>query len=147
MAGLEWVRDNISHFGGDPGNVMIFGESGGGAKVSTLLAMPSAHGLFHRAAIQSGSWLRGVPRDAATNTAKAVLVELGIKSANLDDIQTVPLDKLLGANGGTGITMPPRGMAVRMGFSPVVDGKILPATIRPGCLTGVGRYSDSGGLQ
>ena len=127
VAGLEWVRDNIVHFGGDPGNVMIFGESGGGAKVSTLLAMPAAHGLFHRAAIQSGSWLRGVPRDQATDTAKAVLADLGIKTANLDDIQNVPVEKLLAANGGTRITMPPRGMAVRMGYSPVVDGKILPS--------------------
>ena len=54
---LEWVRDNISAFGGDPGNVTIFGESGGGYKVSTLLAMPAARGLFHRAIIQSGPGL------------------------------------------------------------------------------------------
>ena len=59
VAGLQWVHDNIAQFGGDPGNVMIFGESGGGGKVSTLLAMPSAKGLFHRAAIQSGAGLRG----------------------------------------------------------------------------------------
>ncbi len=60
---LEWVRDNIANFGGDPENVMIFGESGGGAKVSTLLAMPAARGLFHKAAIQSGSMFRATDAD------------------------------------------------------------------------------------
>ena len=58
VAALEWVRDNIDRFGGDPGNVTIFGESGGGGKVSTLLAMPSARGLFHRAIVQSGAAIR-----------------------------------------------------------------------------------------
>lgn len=126
VAGLEWVRDNIAQFGGDPGNVMIFGESGGGAKVSTLLAMPAAHGLFHRAAIQSGPSLRGVPREAGTATAQSVLEDLGITAANLDAIQHVPVARLLAAHGGTRIAMPPRGMAVRMGYAPVVDGRFLP---------------------
>jgi para-nitrobenzyl esterase len=126
VAGLEWVRDNIGVFGGDPANVMIFGESGGGAKVSTLLAMPSAHGLFHRAAIQSGPSLRGVPREEGAATAQAVLMDLGITAANLNAIQHVPVAKLLAANGGTRLTMPPRGMAVRMGYAPVVDGRFLP---------------------
>jgi para-nitrobenzyl esterase len=126
VAGLEWVRDNIERFGGDPGNVMIFGESGGGAKVSTLLAMPAAKGLFHRAAIQSGSWLRGTPRDEATATAEAVLRELGISAANIDDIQRVPVDKLLALKAGAMVPLPPRRGALRMGYAPVVDGKILP---------------------
>jgi para-nitrobenzyl esterase len=126
VAGLEWVRDNIERFGGDPGNVMIFGESGGGAKVSALLAMPAAKGLFHRAAIQSGSWLRGTPRDEATATAEAVLRELGISAANIDDIQGVPVDKLLALKAGAMVPLPPRRGALRMGHAPVVDGKILP---------------------
>ncbi|MHB8596990.1 MAG: carboxylesterase/lipase family protein [Ktedonobacteraceae bacterium] len=63
---LKWVRDNIAAFGGDPGNVTIFGESGGGAKVSTLLAMPAAEGLFHRAIVQSGPGLRVMSREKAT---------------------------------------------------------------------------------
>ena len=126
VAALEWVRDNIAQFGGDPGNVMIFGESGGGAKVSTLLAMPAAKGLFHRAAIQSGSWLRGVPREEATVTAKAVLAELGLSVSRLDELQRVPVQKLLSLQAGAMVPLPPRRGALRMGFSPVVDGKILP---------------------
>src|SRR3954453_19555395 len=71
VASLEWVRDNLARFGGDPGNVTIFGESGGGAKVSTLLAMPAAAGLFHRAAIQSGPGLRvQAPEQASALAAK-----------------------------------------------------------------------------
>jgi para-nitrobenzyl esterase len=127
VAGLEWVRDNIARFGGDPHNVMIFGESGGGAKVSTLLAMPAAQGLFHRAAIQSGAWLRGVPREQATASAKALLDELGISAARLDDIQQIPVERLLSARSGMMLPLPPRRGELRMGYSPVVDGHVLPA--------------------
>src|SRR5439155_9223898 len=70
---LEWVRDNIAAFGGNPGNVTVFGESGGGAKVSMLQAMPGAAGLFHRAIIQSGPGLKAVPREKATAHARALL--------------------------------------------------------------------------
>jgi len=126
VAGLEWVRDNIAQFGGDPGNVMIFGESGGGAKVCTLLAMPAAKGLYHRAAVQSGSWLRCTPRDDATATARAVLAELGISAARIDEIQSVPVQKLLSLKAGAMVPLPPRRGALRMGYAPVVDGKILP---------------------
>src|SRR6267378_852326 len=70
---LQWVRDNISKFGGDPNNVMIYGQSGGAGKVSTLLAMPAAKGLFHRASIQSGAALRGQSIEAADNIAKAFM--------------------------------------------------------------------------
>jgi para-nitrobenzyl esterase len=126
VAGLQWVRDNIAQFGGDPSNVMIFGESGGGAKVCTLLAMPAAKGLFHRAAIQSGSWLRCTPREEAAATAKAVLAELGVSASNVDEIQNVPVQKLLSLKTGAMVPLPPRRGALRMGFSPVVDGEILP---------------------
>jgi para-nitrobenzyl esterase len=126
VAALEWVRDNVAQFGGDPGNVMIFGESGGGAKVCTLLAMPAAKGLYHRAAIQSGSWLRGVPRADATATARAVLAELGLSVLQVDELQRVPVQKLLSLKAGAMVPLPPRRGALRMGFSPVVDGKILP---------------------
>src|SRR5262249_21849310 len=77
VAALEWVRDNIARFGGDPGNVTIFGESGGGAKVSVLMAMPAARGLFHKAIIQSGPAVEMMSRADATATAKQVLGELG----------------------------------------------------------------------
>ncbi len=126
VAALQWVRDNIARFGGDPHNVMIFGESGGGAKVSVLLAMPAAQGLFHRAAIQSGAWLRGVPREDATRSAKALLDELGISVNRLDEIQRVPVEKLLGARSGAMTPLPPRRGELRMGYSPVVDGHVLP---------------------
>ena len=77
VAALQWVQDNISAFGGDPSRVLIFGQSGGGAKVSTLLAMPSAKGLFHRAVIESGAALRGGEREDANKRAHALLKELG----------------------------------------------------------------------
>jgi para-nitrobenzyl esterase len=126
VAALEWVRDNIEQFGGDPRNVMIFGESGGGAKVCTLLAMPAAQGLFHRAAIQSGSWLRGVEREGANHTAQALLDELGIAPRRIDAIQQVPVQTMLRARAGAMVPLPPRRGELRMGYSPVVDGKILP---------------------
>jgi para-nitrobenzyl esterase len=78
VAALEWVRDNIAAFGGDPQNVMIFGESGGGAKVSTLLAMPAAAGLFHRAVVQSGPGLRVRKPVQATESAEQILMALGV---------------------------------------------------------------------
>ncbi|HLK82456.1 MAG TPA: carboxylesterase family protein [Xanthobacteraceae bacterium] len=78
VAALEWVRDNIANFGGDPGNVTVFGESGGGGKVSTLMAMPAAKGLFHRAIAQSGVALRGITADAAAATARALLGQLQV---------------------------------------------------------------------
>ncbi len=126
VAALVWVRDNIARFGGDPGNVMIFGESGGGAKTSMLLAMPAAKGLFHRAAIQSGAWLRGTPREEAAKTARATLKALGVSEKNVDELQRLPMEKLLAVVGRIG-GPPPRDGEIRLGFSPVVDGRILPA--------------------
>ena len=95
VASLEWVRDNIAAFGGDPGNVTIFGQSGGGGKVSTLLAMPAAKGLFHRAIAESGSEVKGVPRDRATEGAEAFMAELGLKPHQVDELQKMPQQQLL----------------------------------------------------
>src|SRR6185503_18039015 len=114
VASLQWVKENISNFGGDPGRVMIFGQSGGGAKTSAILATPSAKGLFHRAAVQSGSSLRAVAREAATKAAEALLAKLEIPKTRIPDIQKISWQQLLEAQ--TGLT----------GFSPVVDGSILP---------------------
>jgi len=124
VAGLQWVHDNIAQFGGDPGNVMIFGESGGGAKVCTLLTMPAAKGLFHRAAVQSGAGLRGAVREDANKVTEAMLAELNITPARLDEVQAVPVSRLLEAM----VAMSKRqtGAGGLGGFSPVVDGKILP---------------------
>ena len=127
VAGLEWVRDNIVQFGGDPDNVMIFGESGGGAKVCSLLAMPAAKGLFHRAAIQSGSWLRVTPREEADELARTLLNELGIHANNIDNLQKVPVAEILAASTGAMNVVPGRHGEVRLGFSPVLDGKIMPS--------------------
>ena len=120
VAALQWVQDNISVFGGDPSRVLIFGQSGGGAKVSTLLAMPSAKGLFHRAVIESGAALRGGEREDANKRAHALLKQLGISPGQARDLQKVPLDKLLAVSSKV------TGDGVRTGFRPVVDGKILP---------------------
>jgi len=114
VAALEWVRDNIANFGGDPGNVTIFGQSGGAGKVSTLLAMPSAKGLFHRAIVQSGANLQGISTGDATKTARTLMDQLGVKTA--DELQQIPMDRLIAA------TVAARGL--RLG--PVVDGKALP---------------------
>jgi para-nitrobenzyl esterase len=120
VAALQWVHDNISAFGGDPDNVLIFGQSGGGAKVSTLLAMPSAKGLFNRAVIESGAMLRASERDEATKRAQGLLKELGLSPGQVRELQKVPLNKLLAAAGKV------TGQVVRTGFRPVVDGHVLP---------------------
>jgi para-nitrobenzyl esterase len=116
VAALEWVRDNISNFGGDPKNVTIFGQSGGGGKVSTLMGFAPAKGLFHRAIAMSGSAVTGTPRERATKGAEALLATLQIKT--VDELQNVPVPQLLQAMRAT------RGLAL----SPVVDGKTLPAS-------------------
>ncbi len=117
VASLEWVRDNIANFGGDPSKVMIFGQSGGGAKTSTMLAIPSAKGLFHSAGIQSGSTIRSATREAGTKSAEALLGKLGIAKGNIADIQKLPWQQILEAQTSLGAAA---------SFTPVVDGKILP---------------------
>jgi len=127
VAALEWVRDNIEAFGGDPGNVTIMGESGGGAKVSTLLAMPAAKGLFHRAIIQSGPGLRGVPKDAATRTAKGLLDELQIGAADLKALQSLPAEDILSAAFAAAAKAGGGPMGGMMRLAPMVDGVVLPS--------------------
>ena len=128
VQGLQWVHDNIASFGGDPGKVLIFGESGGGAKVCSLLTMPAARGLFHRAAIQSGANLRATERQAADKTARALMTELGISPDRVDEMQSVPVDRLLAAMQAMSkrSAAGPAGGLSGFGFGPVVDEKILP---------------------
>src|SRR5262249_2022699 len=135
VAVLEWVRDNIARFGGDPNNVTIFGQSGGGAKVGTLMAMPAAKGLFHRAIVQSGSMLRaGLPEDSG-KLAAAVLAELSLSKSQIDELQKVPVERLTAAAGAArrklapppGSPPEPRTMPRALGWGPMVDGDILPS--------------------
>jgi para-nitrobenzyl esterase len=129
VAALRWVHDNIDRFGGDPGNVAIFGESGGGGKVSTLLAMPAARGLFHRAIIQSGAAIRLSTRDRANALAEGVLKELGLGKNECDRLQSVPVERLIAAltPAQQAVGPSPRPMLDRYVFGPVVDGADLPA--------------------
>jgi para-nitrobenzyl esterase len=115
VASLQWVRDNIESFGGDPSRVMIFGQSGGGAKTSTVLAMPPGKGLFHRAAVQSGSALRLVTPEAGAATAEKLVKQLGLTKANIADIQKMSWQQILEAQTAAGGN-----------FSPVIGTDALP---------------------
>ena len=122
---LKWVRANISQFGGDPTTVTIFGQSGGGRKVETLLAMPSAKGLFHRAIIESGAAVKVVDREAAVRNAEQLLAKLGVQKTNVRELQKLPVEKIMAAYFAVGKDNP--GVDPSLGgFSPAVDGKILP---------------------
>jgi para-nitrobenzyl esterase len=127
VAALEWVRDNIEAFGGDPSNVTILGESGGGAKVSTLLAMPDAKGLFHRAIIQSGPGLRGAPKEAATHAAKGILDELQVSPSDMKALQGIPAETIIAAAIAAGAKSGVSGMGAMLRLAPVVDGVVLPS--------------------
>ena len=122
VAALSWVRDNIANFGGDPGRVLIFGESGGGQKVSTLLAMPSAKGLFHRAVIESGPGVKMNSLEYASKVGDMVLAELGIKPDGIVDIQSLPIERIMAAQGAVNRRLGGFIPGMIAGFSPVVDG-------------------------
>ncbi len=131
VAALEWVKTNIANFGGDPGNVTIFGQSGGGGKVTTLMQMPAAKGLFHRAISQSGA--AGAMKDSSATrlVGFAILEELGLKPNQVDTLLHIPHAVLLEAGnraiakvsarlGGQG------GLMGRLGWAPSVDGEVIP---------------------
>jgi para-nitrobenzyl esterase len=112
---LKWVRNNIAEFGGDPSRVLIFGQSGGGAKCATLMAMPSAHGLFHRVMTMSGQQVKGAPIEIAARRTGQMLAKLGITSANLSELKTIPWEKIQAAAAATSSD-----------WLPVVDHTVLP---------------------
>src|SRR5580700_8100589 len=122
---LKWVRSNISQFGGDPNTVTIFGQSGGGRKVETLLAMPTAKGLFHRAIVESGAAVRVVDRDVAVHNAEQLLAKLGLDAKNVRALQELPVEKIMSAYFAV-VKDNPNVDPSFGGFSPTVDGKILP---------------------
>jgi para-nitrobenzyl esterase len=121
---LKWVRDNIARFGGDPNLVTIFGQSGGGRKVATLLAMPSAKGLFHRAIIQSGASIRLVEIADASRVAEALISNLGLNKSRVRELQSLPVERIMSAYFAVVRSMKVDQMT--MGFSPTVDGRALP---------------------
>ena len=123
---LEWVRDNIAAFGGDPGNVTIFGESGGGAKVSYLMAMPAAKGLFHKAIVQSGPGVRAVPADRAAALTRDFLKALDEPARDIKTLRAIPAETLIKAAYHAEAQQPGVGFD-RAGFAPVVDGDVIPA--------------------
>jgi para-nitrobenzyl esterase len=122
---LEWVRDNITNFGGDPNLVTIFGQSGGGRKVATLMSMPSAKGLFHRAIIESGAVLRLTQHEDAVKYTDLLLAEAGLNAGQVRELQNVPMARLLAADAAVQkkITMREPGMSAN---TPMVDGKAIP---------------------
>ena len=125
---LEWVRDNIAKFGGDPNNVTIFGESGGGGKVGTLMCMPKAKGLFHKAIIMSGTILNVNTKAMTEELGEAVLKELGIDKKNIDKINKVSYKDLYAAGqramaASIGTRRP--GTPMMWGFGPTPDGEVL----------------------
>jgi para-nitrobenzyl esterase len=122
---LKWVKNNIVKFGGDPNRVMIFGQSGGGRKCEALLAMPSARGLFHGAAIESGVAIKTTDKNTAAKNAEFLLNKLGIKKENVHDIQKIPLGDIMKAYFAMGKDLasiaPDNG-----GFSPSAGTSFLP---------------------
>jgi para-nitrobenzyl esterase len=117
IAALEWVRDNIAHFGGDPENVTLFGESGGGGKINTLMGMPAAKGLFHKVIIESGPLLHVSDPGDATAYAKGLLQKLDLTEGQVDELQSVPAETLFAETSGD------RRGALR---GPVLEGHSLP---------------------
>lgn len=131
VAALEWVRDNIAHFGGDAGNVTVFGQSGGGGKVNTLMVMPAARGLFHKAINMSGPFLAVSERPAAAELADQVLAHLGLSRASAHRMNDLPMRQLLDAQaslqptfgGGFGMAASRSSTgAIPIGYGPVLDG-------------------------
>jgi para-nitrobenzyl esterase len=128
---LTWIRDNIAHFGGDPNNVTIWGLAGGARQVSTLLGMPAAKGLFHKAIIESGAELRLLQADMASELALEFLYELGLKANQVAELHSMPVARLLTAraaveNRQDTTKFRQYGIYVQQGFIPAVDGIIIP---------------------
>jgi para-nitrobenzyl esterase len=134
VASLQWVRDNIANFGGDPDRVMIYGQSGGGSKVTTLMGMPSATGLFHRASVQSGGGGNTPTKEQQREVARQMMKDLGLPPNDIASLQKMEWSKLVAAGNAAiaKINPPIRGMGgpfapgpPRAGWSPCLDGKII----------------------
>jgi para-nitrobenzyl esterase len=125
---LEWVKNNIANFGGDPNNVTIMGQSGGGSKVTTLMNMPSAKGLFHKAVVLSGGSLAGVNKEYAEKLGQKVMEEAGLKQGEIEKLQQIPWREYIDIANRAVDKMTDEAKRlniVRGGFSPVADGEYL----------------------
>ena len=133
VAALRWVRDNVANFGGDPDRVMIYGQSGGGSKVTCLMGMPSAKGLFHRAVVQSGGGGNFADAEQSRALARQLMVELGLRPNDIAALQQMEWSKLYAAgqaaiakvNAGLPPNSPPRAVR-RAGWAPTMDGQVVP---------------------
>jgi para-nitrobenzyl esterase len=134
VAALKWVHENIENFGGDPDRVMIYGQSGGGSKVTTLMGMPSAVGLLHRASAQSGGGGNIPSRDQQKELARQVMKDLGLAANDMGALQKMEWAKLFAAGNAAAAKINPSGPPVagpgapgtpRVGWSPCVDGKVI----------------------
>ena len=134
VAALHWVHENIENFGGDPDRVMIYGQSGGGSKVTTLMGMPSAAGLFHRAAVQSGGGGNIPTREQQTEVARLVMKDLGLGPNDIESLQKMEWSRLVEAGNAAVAKINPPGAPMmgpgapgkpRVGWSPCVDGKVI----------------------
>ena len=126
IAALEWVRDNIEAFGGDPHRVMVFGASGGGMKTSFLMASPRAQGLIHRAGVQSGPGLRFMERDQAARATDMLFGEIGLRTGDVAALRTIPVERLLAGYFAVAAKLPPKRFIDLPSFSPVIDPELLP---------------------
>jgi para-nitrobenzyl esterase len=125
---LEWIQNNIENFGGNPSNVTIFGESGGGGKVGTLMCMPAAKGLFHKAIIQSGTLLNVMTKEKSQALGLAVLENLGLSPNDVEKIDTIPyLDLVNAGNEAISVIYGQRkpGSPKMFGFAPSADSVVL----------------------
>src|SRR5580698_6596057 len=127
VAALEWVRDNIAAFGGDPGNVTVFGQSGGAAKINALMAMPCAKALFHKAILQSGSQLAVASPERAEALARLVLREAGLAPADATKLAEIPAERLIEAAAAAGVALAKEtDFGGGMPWQPWVDGEVIP---------------------
>lgn len=134
VAALHWVHENIENFGGDPDRVMIYGQSGGGSKVTTLMGMPSAAGLFHRASAQSGGGGNIPAREQQRELARLVMKDFGLAPNDIESLQKMEWSKLFAAGNAAAAKINPPGPPMmgpgtpgkpRVGWSPCVDGKVI----------------------